>query len=139
MSLENILEFDATEEEVAAAIRLDTKFSIGSVFWAYNLPIQIWVYKNENDTNGSLGEININDSNILNYMPRKECCEFMTFNELFGGNVPTDDDVKDLTIVTAAVLKNLAHRMIMLGEKKLDYVYYPNEKNEEVNPNETNE
>ena len=126
MSLENILEFDATKEEVAAAVRLNTKFNIGSIFWAHNLPIQVYVCRNENDANGSLSEININDSNILNYMPRRECCEFMTFNELFNGNVPTDDDVKDLAIVTAAILKNLAHRMIMLGEKKLNYVYYPN-------------
>ena len=93
---------------------------IGShAFWAFNLPIQIFLPK---DTE--------NDGSILLYMPRKETCCRLSFEEFFedieGG--ASKENIKALCDVSAAILRNLAKNIEEVGNQTRPYVYYPNDK-----------
>lgn len=90
----------------------------GHIFWAFNLPIQVW----RSDKNES--------GNILLYMPRKERCEMISFDEFFadieGGD--SEENIKDLCDVSDAILKNLAKQIEEVGNNQRKFAYYPNEK-----------
>ena len=86
---------------------------LGAVFWAFNLPIQIW------------RESKV----VLLYEPRKEKLEQITFSELFEG-VPggaSEENIRDLCDVTAEIFENLAKQFRAFGKNEKDVVYYPND------------
>ena len=88
-------------------------------FWTFNLPIQIFL---PTDTE--------NDGSILLYMPRKETCCSMSFEEFFA-NVEggaNKENIKALCDVSAAILRNLAKNMEEVGNQVRHHVYYPNDK-----------
>lgn len=121
-----ILEFShATPEEEAAAKRVSQKLGLGEIYFTYNIPIQVFLgYNKENDPKSG---INLKESCIWNYMPRKNTMVEETLDELFSSSeTVTDKDIKDLMVVTAAILRNLGKEMLKLGEGKTDTVYYPN-------------
>lgn len=60
-------------------------------------------------------------------MPRKNRMDDQMLADLFTDpDGITKDDVKDLMVVTAAILRNLSKEMLKFGEEKIDTVYYPN-------------
>ena len=123
---DKILEFShATAEEEAAAKRVSKKISLGEIYFTYNLPIQVFLAYNE-DGNPKSG-IDPYRTCVWNYMPRKNRMDEETLADIFSDpDSLTKADVKDLMVVTAAILRNLGKEMIKLGEGKTDTVYYPN-------------
>ena len=120
--MDNILEFShATPEEEAAAKRVSKKLDLGEIYFTYNLPIQIFLaYKEDGDPDPY-------KTGVWNYMPRKNKMDEETLADLFTDpDSITKDDIKDLMVVTAAILRNLGKEMLKLGEGKTDCVYYPN-------------
>lgn len=124
--MDNILEFShATPEEEAAAKRVSKKLDLGEIYFTYNLPIQILLFFKE-DGDPQSG-IDPHKTYVWNYMPRKNRMDGQTLADLFiDPDSITKDDIKDLMVVTAAILRNLGKEMLKLGEGKTDCVYYPN-------------
>ena len=100
---------------------------VGSLYFSYNVPLQVYVEFNEDGKPES--GISIENSTILNYMPRKQRCELLKFWQVFE-NIEhvTAQDVKDFMNVSALILEHLAEQF-----KKLDpakdpepCIYYPN-------------
>lgn len=125
-SQSNPLQFPATEEEQAAARRIWDKIRdkgpLPTDFFDYNLPLQIM-----GGDDGAEG-IERFGNKCLNYMPRKERTEELSWDDLFEGNPYDEQDLKDVCTVTAAVLKNLARLFIEFRDGKRNYVYYADEK-----------
>ena len=124
--MDNILEFNhATPEEEAAAKRVSKKLDLGEIYFTYNLPIQIFLaYKEDGDPKS---DIDPYKTCVWNYMPRRNRMDEQTLADLFTDpDIITKDDIKDLMVVTAAILRNLGKEMLKLGEGKTDGVYYPN-------------
>lgn len=124
--MDNILEFShATPEEEAAAKRVSKKLGLGEIYFAYNLPIQIFLgYKEEDNPKSGIDPYK---TCVWNYMPRKNMMDEETLADIFSDpDSITKDDIKDLMVVTAAILRNLGKEMLKLGEGKIDTVYYPN-------------
>lgn len=123
---DKILEFKhATAKEESAARRLAKKLNLGAIYFAYNIPIQIFLAYNEEDNPKS--GIDPYKTCIWNYMPRKNRMDEESLADLFANpDSITKNDIKDLMVVTAAILRNLGKEMIKLGEGKTDCVYYPN-------------
>ncbi len=121
-----ILEFKhATAEEEAAAKRVSEKISLGETYFTYNLPIQVFLGYNEDDNPKS--GIDPHKTCVWNYMPRKNQMAEETLADIFSDpDSLTKDDIKDLMVVTAAILRNLGKEMLKLGNGKTDCVYYPN-------------
>ena len=121
-----ILEFShATAEEEAAAKRVSEKISLGELYFSYNIPIQIFLAYNEDDNPKS--GIDPYRTCVWNYMPRKNRMDEETLADIFSDpDSLTKDDIKDLMVVTAAILRNLGKEMLKLGNGKTDCVYYPN-------------
>ena len=122
----NILKFShATPEEEAAAKRVSEKLDLGEIYFTYNLPIQIFLaYKEEGNPKSG---IDPHETRVWNYMPRKNRMDLQLLADLFTDpDSITKDDIKDLMVVTAAILRNLSKEMLKLGEGKTDIVYYPN-------------
>lgn len=99
-------------------VKLEKKAAkFGHIFWTYNLPIQIW---RSDSGNG----------NILLYMPRKESCQMISFDDFFadieGG--ASDENIKALCDVSAAIMKNFAKHIEEVGNNKRKFAYYPNDK-----------
>lgn len=70
-----------------------------SLYWAYNLPLQVWPNHEDMDDESSP----ITDYRILNYMPRKERTFEVLLSELLG------DQTREEFLETAALhLENLA-------------------------------
>ena len=125
-TMDNLLEFShATPEEEAAAKRVSKKLGLGEIYFAYNIPIQIFLaYKEGGDPQSG---IDPHKTYVWNYMPRKNRMDEQTLADLFTDpDSITKDDIKDLMVVTAAILRNLGKEMLKLGEGKTDCVYYPN-------------
>jgi len=76
------------------------------LFWAYNLPLQMW------KTDGG--------HSVLNYMPRKERCQSLE-------SPVSPEELPQFCKNTAIVLRNLADLFELLGEGKINHVYYPDE------------
>ena len=124
--MDNILEFShATPEEEAAAKRVSKKLDLGEIYFTYNLPIQIILsFKEDGDPQSG---IDPHKTYVWNYMPRKNRMDGQPLADLFTDpDSITKDDIKDLMVVTAAILRNLGKEMLKLGEGKTDCVYYPN-------------
>ena len=124
--MDNILEFShATPEEEAAAKRVSKKLDLGEIYFTYNLPIQIFLaYKEDGDPKSGIDPYK---TGVWNYMPRKNKMDEETLADLFTDpDSITNDDIKALMVVTAAILRNLGKEMLKLGEGKIDTVYYPN-------------
>ena len=121
-----ILEFShATAKEEAAAKRISKKLGLGEIYFTYNIPIQIFLTYNEEENPKS--GIDPRKTCVWNYMPRKNRMDEETLADLFSDpDSITKEDVKDLMVVTAAILRNLGKEMIKLGNGKTDCVYYPN-------------
>ena len=121
-----ILEFKhATAKEEAAAKRISKKLDLGEIYFRYNVPIQIFLGYKEDDNPKS--GIDPYKTCVWNYMPRKNRMDEQTLADLFSDPASiTKADIKDLMLVTSAVLRNLGKQMIKLGEGKTDCVYYPN-------------
>lgn len=77
-----------------------------SLYWAFNMPLQMW--------KGDDGW------RVLNYMPRKEYCQFL------DERVP-ESELKPFCLKAASVLRNLADLFDALGDRKIDVIYYPDE------------
>ena len=125
-TMDNILEFShATPEEEAAAKRVSKKLDLGDIYFTYNLPIQILLsFKEDGDPQSGIDPYK---TSVWNYMPRKNRMDEQTLADLFiDPDSITKDDIKDLMVVTAAILRNLGKEMLKLGEGKIDTVYYPN-------------
>ena len=122
----NPLQFPATEEEQAAARRIWDKIRdkgpLPTDFFDYNLPLQIL-----GGDDGAVGKERFGNK-CLNYMPRKERTEELSWDDLFEGNPYDEQDLKDVCTVTAAVLKNLARLFIEFRDGKRNCVYYADEK-----------
>jgi hypothetical protein len=72
---------------------------INSLYWAYNLPLQVWPNHEDPDDEDS----KIIGSRILNYMPRKERCCDLDLDEARGS------ESREEFLLNAAVhLENLA-------------------------------
>ena len=100
---------------------------VGSLYFSYNVPLQIFIKYNENGKPES--GIDICQSEILNYMPRKDRCEFITLDKVFvNAKKVTAKDVKDFMKVSALVLGNLAKQFKTLDPTKDPdpCIYYPN-------------
>lgn len=82
-----------------------------SLYWAFNLPLQMW----DGD----------NGWQVLNYMPRRERCEYL------DERVPASE-LKPFCTKAASVLRNLADLFEALGDRKIDHVYYPDQLVEEA-------
>ena len=124
--MDNILEFShATPEEEAAAKRVSKKLDRGEIYFSYNLAIQIVLdYMEDGDPKSGIDPYK---TGVWNYMPRKNRMDEQTLADLFTDpDSITKDDIKDLMVVTAAILRNLGKEMLKLGEGKTDCVYYPN-------------
>lgn len=116
-----------TPEDEARAKKVSKYLVLGETYFAYNVPLQIWIYWKD-DENPKSG-IDLDQSNILNYMPRKERCEFMRLSEVFSPSEDiTVEIVKDFLHVSSLILKNLADQFTSLDFAKSEapYVYYPN-------------
>lgn len=115
----------ARREDEKLAQKVATQ--VGSLYFSYNVPLQVYIEFNEDGKPES--GINIENSNILNYMPRKERCEFLTFGQVFE-NIEhvTAQDVKDFMNVSALIPEHLAEQFKKLDPAKAPkpYVYYPN-------------
>ena len=77
------------------------------IYWAYNLPLQVWP-----DEDGR-------DARILNYMPRKECVIDVSLSEVIGSQS------RDEFFESAALrLENLARLMRACKNDSKSVVYY---------------
>lgn len=88
-----------------------------SMYWAFNLPLQIWpIHKDEDDESSP-----IIDYRVLNYMPRKECIRETFLSELISD---IDQDREEFLETAALHLENLAR---LFRSTKLDpgkHIYY---------------
>lgn len=118
-----ILEWEtATDGEQATAQRISEV--VGRVFYAYNLPLQCWIDKDE-DTGKVSGR-------ILNYMPRKETCCDLSFEELFNETMPSKEKWEDFCNTNIAILGNLIRQWEAIRDGKINQIYYPNTNLEET-------
>jgi hypothetical protein len=121
-----ILDFShATAEEVAAAKRVSEKLGLGEIYFAYNVPIQVFLaYKEEDNPKSGIDPYR---TCVWNYMPRKNRIDEETLADIFSDpDSLTKDDFNDFMIATSAIFRNLSKEMLKLGEGKTDTVYYPN-------------
>ena len=124
-----ILDFShATAEEVAAAKRVSEKLGLGEIYFAYNVPIQVFLaYKEEDNPKSGIDPYR---TCVWNYMPRKNRIDEETLADIFSDpDSLTKDDFNDFMTATSAIFRNLSKEMLKLGEGKTDCVYYPNCKN----------
>lgn len=85
-------------------MKLEYNEAFDETFWEYNLPLQ--VYKADDGT-----------TEILNYMPRSQRCDFIT-KEL------TTEQFNQMCSNTAKILRELANKFDNLKDKKIDHIYY---------------
>lgn len=88
------------------------------LYWAYNLPIQVWPQRQDPDDEASP----VVGSQVLNYMPRKERCEMCDLEDLIG-----DQTREEYFESAARILENLARLMREAGKDETKLVYYPYE------------
>ena len=124
----NILEWIGVDpKDEALAKQISKKLLFGETYFTYNVPLQIWIgYKKERDPKSG---IDLDKSQILNYMPRKDECRMENLSDIFSSSVNvTAKDIKDFMKISSLILKNLARLMDNFDPLKLDRncVYYPN-------------
>lgn len=130
--MKKVLEWsDADPKDEAMAKRISKKLQLGEIYFSFNVPLQIWIIYNE-DENPESG-INLEESAILNYMPRKEGCRMENLSDIFSSDEEiSTDDLQDFMRVAAVILRNLARRMDDFNplDMKKNLVYYPNQSDE---------
>lgn len=116
----------AKPKDEALAKKISKKLQLGSIYFTYNVPLQIWIGYNEDDKPKS--GISLKKSLILNYMPRKEACKMESLSNIFSNDVEvTAQDLKDFMKISALIIKNLAKQMEKFNPfSETSYVYYPN-------------
>lgn len=123
-----VLEWKGVDpKDEAAAKAISAKLDLGDIYFSFNVPLQIWITYNVEDQPRS--GINLEESQILNYMPRKERCEMQSLDDIFSSGVKvTPEDIKELMRISALVMKNLARLMEKFNplDLKKNSVYYPN-------------
>lgn len=87
------------------------------LFWAYNLPLQVWP---SIEANPEAGEDE--RESILNYMPRRARCETLFLDEVLG-----DQTREEFFEEAARRLENLARLMREAAKDPSKHVYYPDE------------
>lgn len=121
---DNILEFaEATPEEEAIAKKAADLIG-DSIFFSYNLPIQIFAPSKE-EVESHTDEDEPLEGCIQNYMPRRCAIEEMSLEEL-GINPSDRESMRPLCDTTIAILKNLIRQWEKFRDGKTDCVYYPN-------------
>lgn len=86
------------------------------LYWAYNLPLQVWPKHQDPCDEKSP----IVGARVLNYMPRKERCEDCDLGDLLG-----EQTREEFFESAAQVLENLARLMREAGKDPALLVYYP--------------
>lgn len=96
-----------------------TPFAGGEVYWAYNLPLQIYPIHEDPDDETTP----IVDHEILNYMARRSrCTEILLTGDAMSGE-PVD--LGAYCERAARVLENLADQFRKYGRGEINIVYYP--------------
>lgn len=123
-----ILEWEDAKTEFAAKC-VSKNLQLGRTYFTYNLPLQIHiVYKDGKYRKTPClmkSKIDMDESYILNYMPRKEQTCALKFSELFI-KPPSKEDLEDFAEVSADILNHLGVLMKDVGRRRKDDVYYPN-------------
>ena len=92
--------------------------SKNALYWAYNLPLQVWPKHAEPDDENSA----ITGHTVLNYMPRKERCVSCELEDLLG------EQTREEFFESAAIhLENLARLMREAAKDPERRVYYHDE------------
>ena len=118
---------DVDPKDEAAAKAISAKLDLGDIYFSFNVPLQIWIIYNVEDQPRS--GINLEESQVLNYMPRKERCEMQSLADIFSADAKvTPEDIKEFMRISALVMKNLARQMEKFNplDLKKNSVYYPN-------------
>lgn len=122
---------DVDPKDEAAAKAISAKLDLGDIYFSFNVPLQIWITYNVEDQPRS--GINLEESQVLNYMPRKERCEMQSLADIFSADAKvTPEDIKEFMRISALVMKNLARQMEKFNplDLKKNLVYYPNSSDE---------
>lgn len=88
------------------------------LYWAYNLPLQVWPVHADEDDDSSL----VTGCRILNYMPRRDRSEELMLADVIGNQTR-----QEFFEQAALVLENLARLMREAGADPSKHVYYPDE------------
>ncbi len=127
-----VLEWKGVDlKDEAAAKAISAKLDLGDIYFSFNVPLQIWITYNVEDQPRS--GINLEESQILNYMPRKMRCEMQSLADIFSADAKvTPEDIKEFMRISALVMKNLARQMEKFNplDLKKNSVYYPNSSDE---------
>ena len=127
-----VLEWKGVDpKDEAAAKAISAKLDLGDIYFSFNVPLQIWITYNVEDQPRS--GINLEESQVLNYMPRKERCEMQSLADIFSADAKvTPEDIKEFMRISALVMKNLARQMEKFNplDLKKNLVYYPNSSDE---------
>lgn len=89
--------------------------SKNSLYWGFNIPLQVWPVREEADNPSK-----IVGTTILNYMPRKERCESVDLEELLG-----EQTREEFFNTAAEKLESLAAKMRLAAKDETFVVYYP--------------
>jgi hypothetical protein len=89
-----------------------------SIYWSYNLPLQVWPVYEDPET-VDFDSCPVVGTRILNYMPRKRRCEEIELSDVIG------DQTREEFFETAAIhLENLARLMRTVKDDPRAHVYY---------------
>lgn len=88
------------------------------LYWAYNLPLQVWPRHRDPDDEDSP----VIGWRVLNYMPRKERCEDLDLAEILG-----EQTREEFFESAARHLENLARLMREAAADTEKHVYYHDE------------
>lgn len=88
---------------------------MNKLYWAYNLPLQVWPkHADPEDENSP-----VIGARVVNYMPRKERCCDLDLEEVLG------EQTREEFFETAALhLENLGRLMRAAGKDPSAHVYY---------------
>jgi hypothetical protein len=87
--------------------------NFSEVFWAFNLPLQIFLNESEEQEDEELKSYT-----ILNYKPRKE--DVCNIEETM-----TKEEMQTVCKNSAEILRNLAGLFDAFAEGKIGHIYYP--------------
>lgn len=96
--------------------KLELTNRFGSIYWAYNIPLQMWSKHEDPEDEKS----KIIGWRVLNYMPRKEMC--CNLDEII-----TPEEMPAYCRNAAKLLRNLADRFDKMSEGKINIIYYHDE------------
>ena len=119
MSNENEREKPETSSEAASPVDVLVMPGKNKLYWAYNLPLQVWPkHKDPGDSSSS-----VVGHRLVNYMARKECCcELELDEDTLGGQTR-----EEFFNTAADILENLAGQMRKCAAAETDFIYYPDD------------